>query len=427
MAIAFRSGANTAYGSRTNITIAAPAGIVDGDILVAMVATGAATPPIPGTPTGWTAFGTDIQDGASGAFVVNLRTFWKRASSESGSYTFNHASASSAGWIGCYSGCITSGTPLAATSTNFSNTGVGTTSTGLGITTTAANSFLLWLGNDFADTANNLTPPTGMTERLDVVVIYAADQLISSAGATGNRTMTNNNSPSDANGAWGVRMVELLAATAGGASTGTLSTTLGAATLAGTGNIPARGTASNTLGAATLTATGTVANQVFTGSFNQTLGALTGTLTGKVTVGGTAAGTLLPLTLVGTGTVASQISTGTLATTLASLTLAAAGTAVNRVASGALNTTLAAVALAARGRTAVSVSPPRRVWLVGRLDTQVALNAKLATTVALVGRLVTNIPLTQVSEVNYGRNVHDVRRRYKVVAGGRAERSRRAG
>lgn len=424
MAPAFRSGSATAYGaSHTNITITPPAGIANGDILVAMIVTGALSPPIPSGPTGWTAFGTDIQDGVSGSFFVNLRTFWKRASSESGSYTFNHATASSAGWIGCYSGCITSGTPLNATSTNTGSNNL--TSTGLSITTTAANSMLLWLSNDFADNANNLTPPTGMTERLDAVVLYTADQLIASAGATGNRTMTNNNSLGVST--WGVRMVELLAATAGGAATGTLSTTLGAATLAATGTIPARGTASNTLGAATLSAAGTVANQVFSGSFNQTLGALTGTLTGKVTVGGTAAATLLPLTLVGTGTVASQVSFGTLATTLASLTLAATGTAVNRVSSGTLSATLGSLVLAARGRTAISVSPPRRVWLVGRLDTEVALTARAVTQVALVGRLVTNVPLDALPEVSYGRNVQYVRRRYQVVASERVERARRAG
>lgn len=213
MAIAFVSGSNTAYGPRTNITIAPPAGLADGNIMVAQIAVGDGAIRTPGTPTGWNVFGTDFSDNAAG-FFVNNRTFWKRALSESGSYTFTTiSSSSSAGWIGCYSGCIATGTPLAATLTN---TGTGTTSTGLGITTTAPNSFLLWLGQDFADTTNPLSPPTGMTERLDAVVIYTADQLIASAGPTGNRTMTNNSGSSSP---WGVRMVELLAATGGGTTT----------------------------------------------------------------------------------------------------------------------------------------------------------------------------------------------------------------
>ena len=422
MAIALRSQSSTTYASRTNTVVTAPASISDGDILVcAIVGAAQTTAPTITGPTGWTAFGTATSVLDGGSFNAKYWLFWKRAASESGSYTFTHTTASTQAFLAAYSGCIASGTPLGATANNV---GSNNTATGLSITTTAANSWLLYFEHCWGDSAQSAPTSPVMTTDLNGAIVFASHLLFASAGATGNVTQNNGNSTADP---WATRMVELLAATGGGTSTGTLSATLGAATLAGTGNIPARGTASNTLGVATLAATGTVANQVFSGSFNQALGALNATLTGKVTTGGTAAGTLFPLTLVGTGNVATRVFTGTLSATLAPLTLAAAGTAVNRVASGALNTTLAALALAARGRTAVSVSPPRRVWLVGRLDTQVALSARLATTVALVGRLVTNIPLTQVSEVNYGRNVHDVRRRYKVVAGGRAERSRRAG
>lgn len=209
MPISLRSQSTTTYTSRTNIPITAPSGIADSDILLAGICTGLnGTPPTPAL-AGWAAFGTTTLVNGAG-FQVRETILWKRAASESGSYTFTHSTASSVGWMGAFPGCIASGTPLSATS---NNTGVsGSTSTGTGITTTAANSWLLWLGHDFADTTNNLTPPSGMTEIADLTLLYVANELRASAGATGNRTMTNNST----SGPWAVRMVELLAAPSSG-------------------------------------------------------------------------------------------------------------------------------------------------------------------------------------------------------------------
>jgi len=64
--------------------------------------------------------------------------------------------------------------------------------------------------------------------------------------------------------------------------TGTLSSTLGAATLAATGKVPSQGTLSATLGASTLAGVGTVANTVYTGTLSVTLGALTLSASGTV-------------------------------------------------------------------------------------------------------------------------------------------------
>jgi hypothetical protein len=134
----------------------------------------------------------------------------QRAASESGSYTFTHISRNTQGAMAAYSGCLASGTPFSAATSN--NTGSGpnaTTSTGLGITTTVANSWLLYIAHDYEGTGA-LSPPSGMTERFDSLV-YTADQVIASAGATGTRTQTNGNTTAAAE-QWAVRMVELLAA-----------------------------------------------------------------------------------------------------------------------------------------------------------------------------------------------------------------------
>jgi hypothetical protein len=76
---------------------------------------------------------------------------------------------------------------------------VGTNSstyTFLGVTTTVDSTLVMLFGSDWNDTANNLTPPTGttptFTEQVDIAGEYLATGVLSPAGATGNKTMTNN-------------------------------------------------------------------------------------------------------------------------------------------------------------------------------------------------------------------------------------------
>lgn len=202
--IAFRSLTSTTYASRTDTTLAAPAGLADNDILVAVILVGRGSSPFaPTPPAGFVAFGTATSV-TDGVFVVDLYVFWKRAASESGSYTFTHAAQSSQGLLKAYSGCLTSGTPLNATA---NNTGTGTTSIGSSITTTDFNSFLLFESHEWDGTGGR-TPPTGMSERFDSLQ-YSADELITAIGATGARSYTNANS--NPSFPWAVRMIELLA------------------------------------------------------------------------------------------------------------------------------------------------------------------------------------------------------------------------
>jgi hypothetical protein len=204
--IAFRSLTSTSYANRTNTVLAAPAGLANGDILIAMIVTGqsGSVPPLPAPPAGFAPFGTDTNVN-DGSFYGRLGIFWKRAAGESGSYTFSHATCSSQGLLKAYSGCLGSGTPLGATA---NRTGFFTGSIGDSITTTAANSYLLYEAHDWTG-SGALAPPTGMTERFDGL-IYSADEPIVAAGATGTRAQTNANAAGGE--PWAVRMVELLAA-----------------------------------------------------------------------------------------------------------------------------------------------------------------------------------------------------------------------
>lgn len=207
--IALRSQTNTAYAaSQTSTVLAAPAGLTNGDILLCTLFVGAlnTSPPVT-APAGFAEFGPPTSVTDAGSFNGMLHIYWKRAAGESGSYTFTHASASTQGLLEAFSGCKSSGTPLAAESTNSGvAASIPSLSTGTSIVTTTANSWLLFQAHDWQG-GGGLTPPTGMTEDFDGLV-YAAHELRPTPGATGIRTMVNSNI--SVGSGWGVIMVELL-------------------------------------------------------------------------------------------------------------------------------------------------------------------------------------------------------------------------
>jgi hypothetical protein len=212
--IAYVSSSTTTYASRTNTTVTAPTGIQDGDLILLGILTGNNTEAVdPTPPAGFTLVAsTDTSD--TPGFNVEMRVYRKTAASESGNYTFTHATASSQGFALVYRG-VDASSPLDVTATaNNGGAAAGTTTTATGVTTVTANTRLVFIAQDWADTANNLTPPSGMTERFDVSpLIYAADALQASAGASGNKTMTNNTAAGS--GSWSAVLVALRESGAG--------------------------------------------------------------------------------------------------------------------------------------------------------------------------------------------------------------------
>lgn len=194
MAAAYGAIASKAYATQVNTTCSKPTTAV-GDLMVAYLVHGGSTiPTITTVPTGWTeytgtTFATATQPG--GAFSLKLRV-WSRPTdgSEGASFTWNHASASTAMAIVNYTGAKTA-SPFGAVS---SNTGSGVTSTYLTITP-SAGACNTTVGFDWGDTTNNLVPPSGtptLTERLDAAVLYIATADNVAASATGSRTQTVN-------------------------------------------------------------------------------------------------------------------------------------------------------------------------------------------------------------------------------------------
>ena len=205
--VAYRSSSATTYASRTNTTLTAPSGIQNGDLLVIIFDIGAASPPTPTPPAGFSAlpsFSSPLSMTAGG-FTVNMYAWYKFASSESGNYTVTHSSASSQGYIVALSGADPT-TPFSPNPTT--NTGTGSTTTATGLTTPRDNSLIMFVSSDWGDTANNLTGPTGstptFTKRMGSTsqsgILYVADGVLGTAGATGDKTITNN---SNGSGAWG--------------------------------------------------------------------------------------------------------------------------------------------------------------------------------------------------------------------------------
>lgn len=214
MAVNFGSLSNTTYASRTNTTVTAPTGITDGDELYAFIATTSAggTGPTPTAPAGFSALtGSPTIVADSGGFQLRFSAYKKTASGESGDYTFTHTTCSSQGLMIRVTGAD-SGSPVVS-----SNSGSGSTTTFTGITTTVNNSLIMAVSHDWADTVNNLSPPSGatptFTERLDVTLVYAATGSLATAGATGNKTMTNNSS---GGGRWGAYLIGIAPAATGG-------------------------------------------------------------------------------------------------------------------------------------------------------------------------------------------------------------------
>lgn len=219
MAAAFGSvGTTLTYSSRTNSALAKPSGVSDGDTLLAFLFVGRSgsylTPGV-GT-TGFTSAGTAPRQN-DGSFYATYSCFKKvitSAGSEPSSYTFTHTSASSGGYIVRVSG--SNGT--INTFSTRAEKPLNTTRTWDSITPSVDGCYIAAAGFDWASTSNNLSPPSGYTERVDATVLYYCDLVQTTAAATGNISHTCNsaNGGNEPRGGW---LIALEPATGGGNKT----------------------------------------------------------------------------------------------------------------------------------------------------------------------------------------------------------------
>jgi len=181
--ISFRAAA-TAKTTNKKLTISKPAGLANGDVMLASItvaSTASAT-----APTGWTLIGTSLTSGS-----MRQTIYWRvAAASEPASYTWNFTGNQNAvGGIVAYSGAATTG-PIISGQANSSSTSI----TAPTVTTTADNSLVVGFFGIAASTT--VSPPSGMLEQAELstqasakskVTTEIADTIQSLAGASGNK------------------------------------------------------------------------------------------------------------------------------------------------------------------------------------------------------------------------------------------------
>lgn len=207
--ITFRSasdaGSNT--GTVNNLNVTLPAGTVAGDLQTIWVGVGVAapgTPPSVGTPSGWTLAGTSGTIGLiGGTFNVIFKLFYKIADGTDGTVNLANGGGTNSTFSVMRKSYENPSlvTPYAQVSWSAAAGGPDTSPVVTGLTTGANNALI-----DIAiqqGAAAACTPPGSMTERIDNATFgYAcADEVITSAGATGTRTFTL---PGSADYMWGI-------------------------------------------------------------------------------------------------------------------------------------------------------------------------------------------------------------------------------
>jgi hypothetical protein len=342
MTAAFGSSSNTTYASRSALTVTAPSGIADGDFLLALILwSGSGNTITP--PAGWAQVGSTAS-ASDGSFTVNSGVFTKVAASESGDYTWTPgATAATQGLILRYTGANGA---VNTSSSNMVGVDAGNQDRDANsITPSVDGCMLVYAGFDWGDYTTDLTPPTGYTERVEVnPLIYAADALQVTAGATGTVTMQCNASVIDPRGAWLIALEPAATGSIGsgdGTATGTATAaSVGRATAASAGSA-AGGTTAAGAGTALKRAAGTAAGVGSAAATARPRAATVGSAAGSSTAAGSSSA-------AGTG-VASATGSATAAAGGASRVaraVSAAGTSV-AAATGFMAGTVSAVASAA--------------------------------------------------------------------------------
>jgi hypothetical protein len=90
-------------------SVTKPTGVVDGDILLAFAGNDAGTAGTWTAPSGWSLIRNDNDDGS---VTLGMSCYWKRASSEGASYSWNIAGVSGVVAMLAYRGCTDSGSPI---------------------------------------------------------------------------------------------------------------------------------------------------------------------------------------------------------------------------------------------------------------------------------------------------------------------------
>jgi hypothetical protein len=201
MAVAVGSTSALTYATRINSTITAPASIANGDLLVAVLHVGNAslTPLTVTPPTGFSAIPNDPTTGNEpDPYSIATHVYTRIAASESGSYTFTHASGESEAIMYRLTG-VDATTPLDVTPVEndedaFAGT-TGSTTNYKAITPVTDGAFLIYAESDWDGPGTGTiagTNPTIASRRVGTIT-WVGDGTQTTAGAIAARNRTNGN------------------------------------------------------------------------------------------------------------------------------------------------------------------------------------------------------------------------------------------
>ncbi|KYG01838.1 cell wall anchor protein [Sorangium cellulosum] len=196
--VTFRSSSTATGKNLTALTLAKPAGVAQGDVLLARIAIRNQVGAVITPPAGWTLLRSDQSASALKSWVL-----WKVASgAEPASYSFGFdVSAYLAGSIVAFSGADPA-SPIDAASGQ--KNGNSATLAAPQVTTTAANGVAVWFGTQVwtgsSCPASPIVPPSGFTEPFDTCLLSSSTGLLFDAaykqlGAAGLQPAWSGTSP----------------------------------------------------------------------------------------------------------------------------------------------------------------------------------------------------------------------------------------
>ncbi|WP_437318133.1 cell wall anchor protein [Sorangium sp. So ce385] len=196
--VTFRSSSTATGKNVTSLTLAKPAGVAQGDVLLARIANRNQVGAVIAPPAGWTVIRSDQSASAVKSWVL-----WKVATgAEPASYAFGFdVSAYLAGSIVAFSGADPA-SPIDAASGQ--KNGNSATLAAPPVTTTAANGVAVWFGTQVwtgsSCPASPIVPPSGFTEPFDTCLLSSSAGLLFDAaynqlGAAGLQPAWSGTSP----------------------------------------------------------------------------------------------------------------------------------------------------------------------------------------------------------------------------------------
>jgi hypothetical protein len=191
MAAFVNASGNVSYGVATSISITAPSGQTNDDILIAHIYVAETSDTIAGLspPSGWTLISDQYVN--TGGVQEHWLTYWYRvAGGGSGSYTWSWTnSLGRSGYITRWNGAYATGNPFEATGFSTPDTNDGK----IAPSVTSGYNNSLWIAVSYANNWGAWTHDAAFTEHVDgssTVAFNVSSKALSVGGSTGTATFT---------------------------------------------------------------------------------------------------------------------------------------------------------------------------------------------------------------------------------------------